>query len=57
VSGCPSIAPAAPQTRLEWIDALDKLDALSPRAVVAGHKIPDHDDDPRHIAETRQYLA
>jgi hypothetical protein len=24
--------------------------------VVAGHKIPDHDDDPRHIAKTRQYL-
>jgi hypothetical protein len=24
--------------------------------VVAGHKIPEHDDDPRNIAETRQYL-
>ena len=23
---------------------------------MAGHKIPDNDDDPRHIAETRQYL-
>ena len=45
-----------PRTRLEWIDALDRLDALEPRAVVAGHKMPDHDDDPRHIAETRQYL-
>ena len=44
------------QTRLEWIDALDTLDALEPRAVVAGHKIPEHDDDPRNIAETRQYL-
>jgi hypothetical protein len=32
------------------------LEALAPRAVVAGHKIPDHDDDPRHIAETPQYL-
>jgi hypothetical protein len=32
------------------------LDALEPRAVVAGHKVPEHDDDPRHVAETRQYL-
>jgi hypothetical protein len=28
----------------------------SSRAVIAGHKVPDHDDDPRHIAATRQYL-
>ena len=24
--------------------------------MVAGHKLPDYDDDPRHIAETQQYL-
>jgi hypothetical protein len=24
--------------------------------VVAGHKVPDHDDGPGSIAETRQYL-
>jgi glyoxylase-like metal-dependent hydrolase (beta-lactamase superfamily II) len=52
----PYLGESNAQTRLEWIDALDKLDALAPRAVVAGHKIPDHDDDPRNIAETRQYL-
>lgn len=52
----PFLAETNAQTRLEWIDALDKLDALEPRVVVAGHKIPDHDDDPRHIAETRRYL-
>ena len=52
----PYLAETNAQTRLEWIDALDKLDALEPRAVVAGHKIPDHDDDPRHIGETRQYM-
>src|SRR4029077_14020471 len=28
------------QTRLEWIAALDKIDALKPSVVVAGHKIP-----------------
>ena len=52
----PYLGETTAQTRLEWIDALDKLDTLAPRAVVAGHKIPDHDDDPRNIAETRQYL-
>ena len=52
----PFLAETNGQTRLEWIDALDKLDALEPRAVVAGHKIPDNDDDPRNIAETRTYL-
>jgi glyoxylase-like metal-dependent hydrolase (beta-lactamase superfamily II) len=52
----PYLAENDGQTLLEWIDALDKLDALEPRAVVAGHKIPDHNDDPRNIAETRQYL-
>jgi hypothetical protein len=29
---------------------------LKPRFVVAGHKKPENDDDPRSIAETRQYL-
>jgi glyoxylase-like metal-dependent hydrolase (beta-lactamase superfamily II) len=52
----PYLGESNAQTRLEWIDALDKLEALKPDAVVAGHKIPDHDDDPRNIAETRQYL-
>ena len=52
----PYLGESNAQTRLEWIDVLDRLDALEPRAVVAGHKIPEHDDDPRNIAETRQYL-
>jgi hypothetical protein len=38
------------------ISTLDKLEALKPKAVVAGHKVPENDDDPRIIAETRQYL-
>ena len=33
-----------------------QLEALKPQAVVAGHKVPENDDDPRIIAETRQYL-
>ena len=44
------------QTRREWIAALDKIDALKPLAVVAGHKIPGNDDSPRNVEETRQYI-
>ena len=43
-------------SRLEWIGTLDRLEALQPRAVIAGHKVPENDDDPRIIGETRQYL-
>ena len=44
------------QSRLEWISTLDKLEALNPIAVIAGHKIPENPDDPRIIGETRQYV-
>jgi glyoxylase-like metal-dependent hydrolase (beta-lactamase superfamily II) len=44
------------ESRLEWIAALDRLETLQPKAVIAGHKIPENDDDPRIIGETRQYL-
>ena len=44
------------QSRLEWISTLDKLEALNPMAVIAGHKIPENPDDPRIIGETRKYL-
>ena len=44
------------QSRLEWIAALDKLEALQPKTVIAGHKLPENADDPRIIGETRQYL-
>src|SRR6201997_1622110 len=39
-----------------WLAALDKVAALQPRAVVAGHKNEDLPDDPAIIAETRDYL-
>jgi len=45
-----------PQTRREWISALDTIEALQPRAVIAGHKKPEKDDSPRIIEETRQYI-
>ena len=52
----PYIGETTSQSRLQWGAALDKLEALDPRAVVAGHKVPNHDDNPQHIAETRKYL-
>ena len=44
------------QSRLEWISTLDKLEALNPLAVIAGHKIPENGDGPRIIGETPQYI-
>lgn len=53
----PYLGETDTQSRLEWIATLDRLDALKPKAVIAGHKLPDNDDDPRIIGETRQYIA
>lgn len=39
-----------------WIDAIDRIAALNPRYVVAGHKNKDLPDDPKILEETRQYL-
>jgi glyoxylase-like metal-dependent hydrolase (beta-lactamase superfamily II) len=40
-----------------WRDAIDKVEALKPRQIVAGHQNKQLDDDAqRTIAETRQYL-
>ena len=50
------LAESNPQTRREWIDALDKIDSLEPRAVIASHKRPESDDNPRIVEETRQYI-
>jgi len=50
------LAESNAQTRREWIAALDTIESLTPRAVIAGHKRPENDDDPRIIEETRQYI-
>ncbi len=42
--------------RHEWLGALDKIEALRPRAVVAGHGVLNPDSSPRHIQETRRYI-
>ena len=53
----PYLGETDAQSRLEWIATLDRLEALKPKAVIAGHKIPENDDAPRIIGETRQYIA
>lgn len=53
----PYLAETTTESRREWIATLDRLESLNPRAVIAGHKIPENADDPRIIAETRQYLS
>jgi len=45
-----------PKTRLEWISALDKIESLNPHVVIASHKRPDREDNPRIIEETRKYI-
>jgi glyoxylase-like metal-dependent hydrolase (beta-lactamase superfamily II) len=44
------------QKRQEWIAALDKMESLKPRAVIAGHKRVGRDDGPRILGETRKYI-
>ena len=39
-----------------WLKAIDKVAALRPRAVVAGHKNKDLPDDPVILEQTRDYL-
>jgi hypothetical protein len=51
------LAESNAQTRRDWIAALDKIESLNPRAVIAGHKRPGNEDSPKIIEETRQYIG
>ncbi len=51
------LAESDSQGRQDWLAALDIIEALDPRAVVAGHKRYGKDDNPRIIDETRQYIS
>ena len=44
------------QKRQEWVAALDTMESLQPRAVIAGHKRVGNDDSPRILGETRKYI-
>ena len=41
------LAESNAKTRREWISALDKIESLNPRAVIAAHKRPGNDDNPQ----------
>jgi glyoxylase-like metal-dependent hydrolase (beta-lactamase superfamily II) len=42
--------------RASWLAALDTLEALAPRSVVAGHKRAELPDEPAILDQTRRYL-
>jgi glyoxylase-like metal-dependent hydrolase (beta-lactamase superfamily II) len=50
------VAATTADSRAEWIAALDRLAALNPAAVVAGHKDPTRGNPPSVLNESRGYL-
>jgi hypothetical protein len=50
------LAECDSKARNEWLQALNRIESLDPKAVVAGHGVLDPDSSPRHIDETRRYL-
>lgn len=50
------LAECDEKARNDWLQALDRIESLHPKAVVAGHGVLDPDSSPRHIEETRRYL-
>ena len=50
------IGDTTPESRRNWIAALDRPAALRPKIVVAGHKTPGAPDAPSAIADSKRYL-
>jgi glyoxylase-like metal-dependent hydrolase (beta-lactamase superfamily II) len=50
------LAESDSDRRKAWLAAIDTIEALEPRAVIAGHKRVDRSDDPQILDETRQYI-
>jgi glyoxylase-like metal-dependent hydrolase (beta-lactamase superfamily II) len=50
------VGDTTPESRKNWIADLDRLAALNPTIVVAGHKKPGAPDSPAAIQETKRYL-
>ena len=50
------VGDTTPESRKNWIAALDRLAALKPAMVVAGHKKPGAPDSPSAIQDTKRYL-
>jgi len=53
----PFLAASAPADWPKWVASVDRIAALNPTTVVAGHKSPTRDDAASCIGETRDYLA
>ena len=50
------LGEATPEQRDAWIIALDTLQKLNPKTVIAGHKLPQLTDDPAALQYTRDYI-
>ncbi len=50
------VADSTPESRHNWIAALDRLAALSPKIAVAGHKKTGAPDTPAAIEASKRYL-
>ena len=50
------VGDTTPESRKNWIADLDRLAALNPTMVVAGHKKPGAPDSPSAIQDTKRYL-
>lgn len=53
------LAGSTPRARADWIDSINRIEALGPKTIIAGHRDPDaSDDDARRILDqSRQYIA
>lgn len=50
------LGESTPELRQAWLAALDTIEALRPRTVIAGHKRPENNNDPVNIELTRRYI-
>ena len=50
------VGDTTPESRRDWIAALDRLAALRPKIAVAGHKKPGAPDSPWAIQDSKRYL-
>ena len=50
------VGDTTPESRKNWMAALDQLAGLDPSIVIAGHKKPGAPDTPSTIQETKRYL-
>jgi glyoxylase-like metal-dependent hydrolase (beta-lactamase superfamily II) len=53
------LAGSTPETRANWLSALDTIETLGSSTVIAGHRAPDAPDDDaaRQVEESRRYIT